>query len=157
MARRAYALRIVVHVLLCGAVLGLWHVLLLKLFADRPAVVATWLLAIFALVLVARRLAIESPAGNRAFIERAFAALDGPGLGFIAFFLCLVFAFHWGYERAASDGREYFVQVRSLVIDHDLDFRNDNQAFGVRGTAGEYAFGAPILWAPFFVLCHGWL
>jgi hypothetical protein len=157
MSRRAYALRIVVHLLLCGAIVGLWHVLLLKLFLDRPAVVAAWLLAIAVLVLLARRLAIETPAGDRALIDRVCAALDGPGIAFVAFFLCLVFVFHWGYERAASDGREYFVQVRSLVIDHDLDFRNENQAFGVRGTADVYAFGAPLLWTPFFVLCHAWL
>ena len=53
--------------------------------------------------------------------------------------------------------REYYVQVRSLVMDWDLDFSNENAACAGRGTAGRYAFGAAILWAPFFLLTHAWL
>jgi len=59
--------------------------------------------------------------------------------------------------RASSDGREYFVQVRSLAIDWDLDFENENAHFGVRGKASLYPFGAAILWLPFFLLAHLWL
>ena len=43
-----------------------------------------------------------------------------------------------------------------LVMDWDLDFANDEAVFGGRG-ARQYAFGAPILWSPFFILGHVWL
>jgi hypothetical protein len=75
----------------------------------------------------------------------------------LAFVLLLVGLFDLGFERAASDGREYFVQVRSLVIDRDLDFANETAVFGVRGTADVYAFGAALLWSPFFLAAHAWL
>ena len=82
--------------------------------------------------------------------------LDGVGLTFLAF-LCLVFLFHWGFERAASDGREYFVQVRSLVIDRISTSRMRMRCLAFADTASRYAFGAAILWTPFFALCHAWL
>jgi hypothetical protein len=151
--------RTATNLLIVLATLRVWHILLLGLFLDHPLVLAGWLAAILGLVILASRLvlAIPTPPGHRRFSERLWVRLDGTGLIFVAFFLCLLFLFHWGYERAASDGREYFVQVRSLVIDHDLDFRNENAAFGVRGTASRYAFGAAILWTPFFLLGHAWL
>jgi len=41
-------------------------------------------------------------------------------------------------------------------MDWDLDFANDEAVFGKTG-ARQYAFGAPILWSPFFILGHVWL
>jgi hypothetical protein len=139
------------------AALRVWHALLVKEWLERPFVLLAWLAGIFVLVVVNRALATSVPAAQRGAVDRLWARIDGPRLLLIAFFLCLVFVFNWGFERAASDGREYFVQVRSLVIDGDLDFRNENETFGVRGTANTYAFGAPLLWAPFFIICHVWL
>ncbi len=120
----------------CG--LRVWHMLLLRQFLDAPLIVALWLGAAFVLFLMAVR-------PGRA------------GVVLAATFLSIVFLFHWNFERAASDGREYLVQVRSLVIDHDLDFRNEIAVFGVRGTSAIYPFGAAILWAPFMLLAHVWL
>jgi len=94
---------------------------------------------------------------SRTRLQRHWAALGAPELTLAAFFFVLLFLFHWGFQRAASDGREYFVQVRSLVMDRDLDFANENATFGVRGTAGIYAFGTPLLWAPFYLAAHYWL
>jgi hypothetical protein len=140
-------------------VLGLlrtWHVLLLRRHLDQPLVIASSLAGVFLLFLALRALSAKVPVGLRTRVDRFFAGVSGLGVLFVAFVLCLLFVFHWGFERAASDGREYFVQVRSLVIDGDLDFENENAAFGVRGTAEIYPFGAPLLWVPFFVACHLW-
>jgi hypothetical protein len=86
---------------------------------------------------------------------RHTARVNATGLIFVAFLLGLLFAFHLGFERAASDGRSYFIQVRSLVLDRDLDFANDEAAFGGHG-ASQYPFGAPVLWTPVYLLAHVW-
>lgn len=64
-----------------------------------------------------------------------------------------------------SDGIGYYMYVRSLVIDHDLDFANEyarlcptidvaqlRTATGLVGN--QYAIGPGILWSPFFVAAH---
>ena len=130
--------RLVCAGVLAACVLKLWHILLLRQLLDSPLQLGAWLFAILVLVVIGFR-----PA-------RTTVAACG-------LLLTLVFLFHWGYERAASDGWEYFVQVRSLVIDRDLDFRNDYATLPVRGTAEIYPFGAALLWTPFMVLAHGWL
>ena len=79
--------------------------------------------------------------------------LDGVGIVFVVFLLLLLLLFHMGFQRAASDGRAYFVQVRSLVMDWDLDFANDEAMFG-GPSARLYAFGAPILSSPFFIASY---
>ncbi len=144
-------------VLLAACVLRAWHLLLVRLVRGEPSEVAWWLAAVFGLLLAARVVGRRRPttATGAAGRWQSFAAsLDGPALAMAAFVLLLVWLFDLGFERAASDGREYFVQVRSLVLDRDLDFANENAVFGVRGTAGLYAFGAPLLWAPFFIAAH---
>ena len=147
-----------VNTALAGVILRLWHLLLFKQHLDRPAIVAVWLGAAFVLFLVAREMALGTPPDDRGRLHRWYAAVRGvPELSLVILLLVLVFLFHWGFQRAASDGREYFVQVRSLVIDLDLDLSNENAAFGVRGTAGNYPFGTPLLWVPFFLAAHGWL
>ena len=147
----------IAFVSLAAVAVRLWHLLLFRQSLDAPLVVAGWLVLAFVLFLAARRVALGVDADDRKVQERLLARTDGAGVVFVAFFLSLLFLFHLGYEEASSDGREYYVQVRSLVIDHDLDFANDNATFGVRGTAANYAFGAPLLWSPFFALCHFWL
>ena len=140
----------VAHVALFLFAINLFDILLRKRFAETPVILAGWLFAAFVLVLTVRGLARLAD-GRDTRLGRLWRSLDVPGLTLFAFFLVLVFLFHDGYLRAGSDGREYFVQVRSLVMDADLDFANENATFGVRGTAAQYAFGAALLWAPFFL------
>ena len=136
---------------------NLLDIVLRKRYADSPEVLAGWLVGGFVLVVVLARLSRNATERSSTPVRRFWASLDPPTLTLLAFFLVLLFLFHGSYLRAGSDGREYYVQVRSLVMDWDLDFRNDNAAFGVRGTAAGYAFGAALLWATFFLLAHAWL
>jgi len=147
---------IALRLIAVAGLVAVWHVLILTRLQDAPGLVAALLLALFAVVAAGRTVARRLPEANRGPAARAVAGLDAPALAAVAAGFVLVFLFHWGFERAASDGREYYVQVRSLVIDHDLDFANE-AVFGTRGTAGWYAFGAAVLWAPFFLVAHLWL
>ena len=149
--------RAVAHVALAVVGLRVWQMLLLKEHIDRPGIVAIWLGTGLAVVLIAISLARRTDSEDRTRLQRRWAAIEGPDLAFVALLFILLFLFHWGFQRAASDGREYFVQIRSLVMDFDLDLSNENATFGVRGTAGNYAFGAPLLWTPFFLAVHLWL
>lgn len=148
---------VAVHVALLAVALRVWHMLLLKEHLDRPGVVAVWMGGAFLLFWVAREMALGVDPAQRGVLQRRYAAIRGPELSLVVLLFVLLFLFHWGFARAASDGREYFVQVRSLMIDGDLDLANENATFGVRGTARNYPFGTPLLWAPFFALAHGWL
>jgi hypothetical protein len=132
------AARLAGAVLLALCALRLWHLLLLRQSQDAPLVVAAWLVAFVGLTMIVR------PPTR---MQAAFTLL----------LAVMLFLFHWGFERAASDGREYFVQVRSLVMDRDFDFTNEDAVLGARGAAKMYPFGLAILWAPFMVLAHGWL
>ena len=143
-----------VHAALLLVAMRIWNLLLFKEHLERPGIVAAWLSAAFILVLVAREIAWSTPPERQSWLQARWAEIKGPDLALVVLFFALLFLFHWGFQRAASDGREYFVQVRSLVMDRDLDFANENAAFGVRGTAGIYAFGAPLLWTPFFLAAH---
>jgi hypothetical protein len=129
--------------------LWVWHILLLRLFLDKPLVVAGWLAAVLGLAIVARGLARAVSPDRRRWSERLWKKLDGAGLAFLVFFLFLLFLFHWGYGHVMSDGREYFALVRTVVIDRNLYFRDER--------ASVYPFGGPVLWVPFFLLCHLWL
>lgn len=67
-------------------------------------------------------------------------------------------------QLIGSDGSYYYVYVRSLVVDHDIDFRNeylyyDLSASTASATAtglapNKYAIGPAILWLPFFLVAH---
>jgi hypothetical protein len=67
-------------------------------------------------------------------------------------------------QLIGSDGVGYYVYVRSLIIDHDLDFANEyayyHQATSHPGftplgkTANKYAIGTALLWLPFFLVAH---
>ena len=142
--------------LLAVAGLIVWHVTLLWLFRDRLSLLGGGILGILACVFAGRALARRVAQPARSALMRHAARLDWVGFVFIAFLLTLLLLFHLGFDRAASDGRSYFVQVRSLVMDWDLDFANEAQVFGAH-TARQYAFGAPVLWSPFFLLAHLWL
>jgi hypothetical protein len=63
----------------------------------------------------------------------------------------------------SSDGIGYFMYTRSLVIDHDLDFRDEyarlrpNAQPAITPTGlvtNQYAIGVGLLWIPFFIVAH---
>lgn len=64
----------------------------------------------------------------------------------------------------ASDGVGYYSFLRSIIIDHDLDFTNEyahyrvpTSFYGLTPTgraANKYAIGPALLWSPFFLLAH---
>lgn len=65
-------------------------------------------------------------------------------------------------QLIGSDGVRYYAVTRSLVIDGDLDFRNDYALLGepIHITATGLAdnaggMGTSLLWLPFFLLAHG--
>lgn len=65
------------------------------------------------------------------------------------------------YGRVGGDGFEYYALLRSPLIDHDLDFRNDFAGLGARAVltpSGEVTARTPIgtalLWLPAFVAAH---
>jgi hypothetical protein len=76
----------------------------------------------------------------------------------------------------AADEIQYYASLRSLVLDHDLDYENEYRHFYERDPQGLQAFkatfldrretstgrhinfaplGAGLLWSPFFLLAHG--
>lgn len=148
-SRRAdRAVRIVVPAALTVLGLVAFDSIVRARFTDAPWLIALWCLCTFGLLTVApwraKRSTPEAPVASETLVVAALL-------------LVLLAAFHVSFLRAASDGRELFVQVRSLVMDRDLDFSNDSEAFGARGTAGVYPPGTAILWAPFHAACHLWL
>jgi hypothetical protein len=65
---------------------------------------------------------------------------------------------------ARGDGHMMFLMMRSIVLDHDLRFKNDLSAFGdpwsqpttpTGYTDIPHPIGPPLVWTPFFVLAHG--
>ena len=107
------ALRIVLRALLAACALKVWHLLILRLELERPGVFAAWLVALLLIWAATVR-----PARS------TFLA----GVSF----LILVFAFHWGYERAASDEE----RPRSAFVNR-LEERELVEFAG---------FHAPIIW-----------
>ena len=68
-----------------------------------------------------------------------------------------------------SDGLAYYAPLRSLLIDHDLDFTNEFRDFNPKGhvvpdysvktatglVSNKYGIGLAIAWLPFVLLAHG--
>ena len=144
------------HVALAVLALAYWDVYLLKKFLNGPGVVLL-LIAIFAVVFGMRAVARRIPVSDRNWLARRWAALDGRGLIYFGVFLSLAAIQHYAYMRAASDGRAYFLMVRSLLIDWDVQFEQDVASFGYNGGVMSYALGTPLLWIPFFLAAHAWL
>ena len=80
-------------------------------------------------------------------------------LGTVTFFS---FDSGYGYQgpRVDGDGVYYWVYLRSLVVDHDVDFRNDyaqwGNPWGYKDTArgrpmNPTTVGTAVLWAPFYL------
>lgn len=145
------------HAVLGAVVLRTLNILLLKQYLETPQMLVGGLLVGFALVLVNRWLAGRVPPTARTWLHRRYAEFSRVGVVFLAFFMILLVVFHLSYMRASSDGRNYFVQARSLVLDHDVDLVNEIAAFRAAGNAAIFPIGSALLWLPFFVLGHMWL
>jgi hypothetical protein len=92
----------------------------------------------------------------------AFAALF---LGSLLLFFLLLPVPRADGHLIGSDGVYYYIYLRSLAIDGDLDFANEYAAFDLPvpprddlpagRVPNKYAVGPAILWAPFFLAAHG--
>jgi hypothetical protein len=79
-------------------------------------------------------------------------------------FLALVPVSRMDGQLIGSDGISYYVYVRSLVIDHDLNFANEyshfklnsvlNEATATGRAPNKFAIGPALLWMPFFLAAH---
>ena len=121
-----------------------WHILLLKQQQDSPELLVARLAVAFGLALVCRSLASRSRPDCHTTLHKLWRKVGTPELVLLGFLFLLLALFHVSYIRAAGDGREYFVQVRSLVIDGDLHLLNDSP-FGAREPE-IFPFGSAILW-----------
>ena len=144
------------HLALVVLSLAYWDIYLFKRFMESPVPVAV-LAVIFILVVMLRELARGRPAAERGWVSRQWAALDGRGLLYVGLLLLLACVQHYFYLRATADGRAYFLMVRSLVIDWDVQFQQDVATFGYRANVLSYALGTPLLWMPLYAAAHGWL
>ena len=153
---RSHIFPALVHVLLAALSLRVFTLVLLRQGVPRPAALAFWLVATGLTVLWAVWMARRAPA-TRVGLFPILRKVNAPAVVLLAFLLLLVWMFHQGYERAASDGRSYFVQVRSLVIDQDFELEEEIASFRARDAARIYPVGTAILWAPFYTAGHLWL
>jgi hypothetical protein len=82
----------------------------------------------------------------------------------LLFFLALLRVPRVDGQLIGSDGAYYYVYVRSLVIDHDLNFANEYAYYRLPAIANgptptglapnKYAIGPALLWMPFFLAAH---
>jgi hypothetical protein len=81
----------------------------------------------------------------------------------IAFFLVrLPRAMDTGTSVISNDGPGYYVYLRSLVFDGDLDFRNEYRYFGPPAdkttstglVPNPWPIGPALLWAPFYLMAY---
>ena len=143
---RSHILSALVHVLLAALSLRVFTLVLLRQGVPRPAALAFWLVATGLTVLWAVWMARRAPA-TRGGLFPILRKVNAPPVVLLAFLLLLIWMFHQGYERAASDGRSYFVQVRSLVIDQDFALEEEIASFHARDAARIYPVGTAILCA----------
>lgn len=87
-------------------------------------------------------------------------------LGILVILPLVVASSHWA--MIGCDGFHYYAPLRSLMIDHDLNFTNEFRDFNpyhhyvgdyTKKTATglvacKYPIGTAILWTPFFILAH---
>ena len=134
---------------LLAVLLKIINVLLLRQLLTAPATFVGWLALAFGLYLVVRAFLVPGHGSARP------SSLD---LVMPAFLVALVVVFHYGFLDVVSDARDYFVQVRSIVIDGDLVIPPPEAlAYGGRGAGLFYPVGSAVLWTPFFGASHFWL
>ena len=100
--------------------------------------------------------------GIKVFADKNYLVL-------LAILLLSLIAMLITHPVVSSDGYNYYVYLRSAVIDHDLDFHNDFKHFTdiwfwktyqPRETPTGYlsnvfSVGPAVLWAPFYLVAHG--
>lgn len=132
--------------------LVVWHGLLFDQWREAPVALAGWLVLLGAAGLALRRQVI----GGRGASDTRLP--EGSAIALTGFSLVLVYVFQYGNVGILSDARDYFVQVRSLVIDLDLRITPGEIArMSARGDALHYPIGSALLWAPFVAACHAYL
>jgi hypothetical protein len=69
--------------------------------------------------------------------------------------------FHAAYTRMGGDGLQYYILLRSPVIDGDFDFANDYAGLGVEPVlspdgvpSSKMPIGVGLVWAPTFLIAH---
>ena len=53
-----------------------------------------------------------------------------------------------------GDGIFYFSWVRSIVVNHDINFTNEYSHFGVYAYGNKHPIGAPLFWLPLYAQAH---
>ncbi|MGE0449869.1 MAG: hypothetical protein AB7Q29_09840 [Vicinamibacterales bacterium] len=142
---------------LAAVMLRIWHLILMKQALSPPWKLGIWIVAAWCVagaILAVERKDQRSPVATS---PRHFSRRAGTFWATLALFSCLLLLFNIGYQRAASDGRGYFVQARSMVIDHDLDIAREIASFGARPGDAAFPIGTAILWSPFLLAAHLWL
>lgn len=97
--------------------------------------------------------------------RHATRVLLGLSLLALAAFLATIPLPHADGMLIGSDGIGYYMYVRSIALDGDIDFANEAEALNAaryidiyRTPTGrisnQYALGAPLLWLPFFLAAH---
>jgi len=98
------------------------------------------------------------------------AVLAKPTTWIVAAWLLVFAALLWRTVPVSGDGTYYYAWLRSVAVDHDVDFRNDLQPFqanphvaaqldsGVQTAAGLtpnlFSVGPALLWAPLWLPVH---
>lgn len=53
-----------------------------------------------------------------------------------------------------GDGIFYYSWVRSIIVDHDINFTNEYSHFGVTAPGNKHPIGAPLFWLPWYAQAH---
>lgn len=146
----------VLMVVLVGTLLRIWHMVLLKLDL-RPFGLSGWLLLAAACLGLALALERGVAGGTGREVPGLWRRCSRECWALLALLAVLLMLFNTGFTRASSDGRGYFAQTRSIMVDHDLDFANDIAEFAARETDAHFPVGTALLWTPFHALADGWL
>jgi hypothetical protein len=139
---------------LTSSLVAMWHTILLKVDLRATALLVP-LAICWVAVGAARRLERGAAPANGP--PRVWSRCGGQFWWLLALFSLLLVVFNSGFMRAASDGRGYFAQVRSIVIGLNFDFTDDIAAFAAREQDAALPIGTALLWSPFFLLAHAWL
>lgn len=83
----------------------------------------------------------------------------------LAALACVYPLARWTKPDFGADSPSYYVYLRSLFFDHDLDFANEWDRWGYDAQPltptglrrNIHAVGSALLWSPFFVAAHGYV
>lgn len=156
MPRRTILLAAATHGALALLAIIVGHSILLSRTGIRLGDPGLWVLALGLAMAATWVIAGRMAATDGPRIWTWWRKPDGHELFLLVFFLVLLVLFASGFERATGDGRNYFAQVRSIVVDHDLDFSNESESFRASPITSSFPVGAAVLWSPFYFAVHEW-